>query len=199
MERNRRRYHDPKLGAWIEQVNQGQVAVTGEKNVVYSTVLGSCISACVRDPLIKVGGMNHFLLPVATKEISECDASSMALRYGNYSMDVLINEVLKHGGRRERLELKLFGGGNVMQSVSSMNIGHRNADFIEEYVRLEGLNLVSSDVRGTHARRVQYFPISGRARMMAIVDAENEVIFKNELRNRPRAEKTPTGDIELFD
>lgn len=199
MDSERRRYYDPKLGAWIEQVNQGQVSVTTEGNVVYSTILGSCIAACVRDPLAKVGGMNHFLLPVSTNDVPRSDATSMELRYGNYSMEVLINEVLKRGGRRERMEIKLFGGGNVMARVSSMNIGHRNADFIEEFVRLEGLNLISSDVRGVHARRVQYFPITGRARMMTIVDVDNETIFRNEMKNRPRAEKAPSGDIELFD
>jgi chemotaxis protein CheD len=199
MEAERRRYYDPKLTAWIEQVSQGQVAVTDESNIVYSTVLGSCIAACVRDPLAKVGGMNHFLLPVSTNDVPKSDATSMELRYGNYSMEVLVNEVLKRGGRRERIEVKLFGGGNVMQRMASMNIGHRNADFIEKYVQLEGLKLISSDVRGVQARRVQYFPITGRARMMAIVATENEDIFKNEMKNRPRAEKVPSGDIELFD
>lgn len=199
MESKPRRYFDRKVNAWIEQVNQGAIAVTGDDNVVLSTVLGSCIAACIRDPAIRVGGMNHFLLPVATTDISPVDAKSMALRYGNYSMDMLINEVLKRGGRRERLELKLFGGGNVMQRIANMNVGHRNADFIEEYVRLEGLTLISADLRGEQARRVQYFPASGRARMMLISGGERETIFKREMWNRPRAETTDACDIELFD
>lgn len=192
-----RRYMDPNLKVWVQQVAQGTMMVSDQKDLVLSTVLGSCISACIRDPLAGIGGMNHFLLPVGKAEQASGGGDGMALRYGNYAMDLLINEIMKRGGSKDRLEIKLFGGGNVVKGISG--VGHKNADFIEQYIESEGLKAVSKDLRGFAARRVQYFPVSGRARMMSIADNDGETVFMRELKDRPRVVESRGGDIELFD
>ena len=192
-----RRYMDPNLKVWVQQVAQGTMMVSDQKDFVLSTALGSCISACIRDPLAGIGGMNHFLLPVGKAEQASGGGDGMALRYGNYAMDLLINEIMKRGGSKDRLEIKLFGGGNVVKGISG--VGHKNADFIEQYIESEGLKAVSKDLRGFAARRVQYFPVSGRARMMSIADNDGETVFMRELKDCPRVVESRGGDIELFD
>lgn len=192
-----RRYMDPNLKVWVQQVAQGTMMVSDQKDLVLSTVLGSCISACIRDPLAGIGGMNHFLLPVGKAEQASGGGDGMVLRYGNYAMDLLINEIMKRGGSKDRLEIKLFGGGNVVKGISG--VGHKNADFIEQYIESEGLKAVSKDLRGFAARRVQYFPVSGRARMMSIAENDGETVFMRELKDRPRVVESRGGDIELFD
>src|SRR3546814_17612612 len=115
-----RRYRDRDLGNDAIKILPGEFQVTSE-DIVLVTLLGSCVSACLRDPLAGVGGINHFMLPEA-----EALGSSSA-RYGAYAMEVLINELLKRGARRERLEAKVFGGGTVTRGMTVAKVGPRNA------------------------------------------------------------------------
>ncbi|KAK0331538.1 hypothetical protein LTR94_028535, partial [Friedmanniomyces endolithicus] len=117
-------------------VGQGEHRVTDDPHVVLSTILGSCVSMCLRDPVARVGGMNHFLLPEASSADVGAEASR---RYGAYAMELLINEVLKAGGRRDRLEAKLFGGGRMFDGLR--DVGRANADFAERFLRDEGIQL----------------------------------------------------------
>jgi len=191
--REPRRFLNPQDGCWHVQITQGETHVSGVDNEVLTTVLGSCIAACIRDPLARVGGMNHFLLP-------EGDGKDRnAQRYGVNAMELLINGLLKRGATRNRLEAKLFGGANVLAGLS--DVGSRNAAFAEKFLRDEGIPVVGGDVRGNRPRRIQYWPFSGRARQLAMPVAESASVVERE-----RATVTATGrnnvedgnDVELF-
>lgn len=195
---SQRRFFDGNKQKWFVRVSQGDYYITSDSEVVLHTVLGSCISACIRDPVLGVGGMNHFLLPNADNiDMSAGGAEALALRYGNYAMELLINGLLKRGAARDRLEIKLFGGGNVVKGITG--IGHKNADFIEGYLAAESLKIASHHLRGFAARKVHYAPSSGKARMLLIADDSQREIFKKEMTRSVRVEETPSGDVELFD
>jgi chemotaxis protein CheD len=143
-------------------VIQGQFYVTDEAQVVLSTLLGSCVAACIRDPVACVGGMNHFLLP----GFDENSRSHEAERYGVHLMELLVNGLLQKGARRERLEAKLFGGARTVEGLS--DIGARNAAFAETFLKNEGINYIGGSLGGDNGRRVQFWPVSGRARQAVI-------------------------------
>ncbi len=151
-------YFDARMGANLVKVVIGQHAVSRGDDRILVTTLGSCVAACVRDPVALVGGMNHFLLPDLPEGREE--RSGGATRYGRAAMDTLIADIVRHGGSRDRLEIKVFGGARVI--ASRYDIGALNADFILSYIRREGLTLVGQDLGGSLARRVFYCPATGR-------------------------------------
>ena len=166
-------------------VGQGDHHVSSDPDVVLTTVLGSCVALCLRDPEAGVGGMNHFLLPEGAGA-----ESGAGRRYGAYLMEVLINDVLKAGGRRDRLEAKLFGGGRMFDSLS--DVGAANADFAEKFLADEGIPVVSRSLRGAGGRRIHYWPVSGRARQRVVTDG---AILPPAT---PPPPSVATGDLELF-
>ncbi len=174
------------------------VSKTGEMIV---TVLGSCISACIRDRKIGVGGMNHFMLPIQSSHASDArTAVNSALCYGNWAMEFLINEILKQGGIKKNLEVKLFGGGRVLASMSNIDIGARNIAFVTEYLQQEGLYVASKDLGSDHPRKVLYFPDTGSVKLKRLRTQANDTIQQREKEymDSMQKEKPPTGDIELF-
>jgi chemotaxis protein CheD len=195
----RRRYFDAALGMTVVQVLQGDYYVTSRKDEVLTTVLGSCIAACVRDPLTGCGGMNHFLLPESGGAGAAGQSISVRLRYGAFAMAQLIDDIVARGGRRDRLEVKVFGGGNVVVGLGV--VGHRNADFVEEYLASAGLQVAASHLRGTLPRRVQYVPRSGRVRMRELPAEIAGAVGEREHRRAPVvvASASVPGAIELFD
>lgn len=193
----RRRYYDPILKVNVVQVFQGDFFVSTRDGEMLATVLGSCVAACIRDPVAAVGGMNHFLLPDKGGDTNPDLPFSASLRYGSYSMEQLINGILAAGGRRERLEVKIFGGANVLAGLRG--IGHQNADFIERYLKAEGFKVTAADLRGNLPRKVQYFPSSGVARVKQIEDASAKTVFQRETAKKITAVQTQAGSIELFD
>lgn len=154
-----KRFLDPTLGRWNAQVVAGEYYVTRHDEAI-TTILGSCVSVCMRDPVIGVGGMNHFMLPG-----DDGRPSGNTLRHGLYSLERLINELVKHGGLRERFEVKLFGGGRVIGNGASGpdDVGQRNIDFVRTYLDDEGLRVAAESLGGTTARKLRYFPQSGVA------------------------------------
>ncbi|PCI62254.1 MAG: chemotaxis protein CheD [Kordiimonadales bacterium] len=195
-----RRYFDSKYKHMVVKLLPGEHYVSGEPSEMLVTVLGSCVSACIRDPETGIGGMNHFMLPEG--EPGDWRASNAVMRYGNHAMEILINEILRLGCPRNRLEIKVFGGGNVLGN-NSTNVGHRNADFVEEYLRNEGLIIASADLRGDCARRIHYYPASGKVdRLLMRRAADTQVFNKENSYRRGISKKTPPkdeSDIELFD
>lgn len=153
-------YFDREFAVDAVKLLPGEFFVTA-KPMLLTTVLGSCVAACVRDELAGIGGMNHFMLP------EEGDATrhdpAAAMRYGAYAMEMLLNELLKAGARRERLQAKVFGGGAVLANMTQLNIGERNADFVLRYLALEKVRVAAQDLRGGWPRRVNFFPATGRA------------------------------------
>ncbi len=180
--------HDPAYGADFRKIHviQGEFHVSDGEDVVLTTILGSCVAACIRDPVLGIGGMNHFLLPGATGD--------EGLRYGVQSMELLLDALLRKGARRERLEVKLFGGAHLFDGLS--DVGAQNSAFGEQFLRDEGLNYLGGSLRGDRARRVQYWPVSGRARQILLAPTESKV-FATE-RRRPVAKVEDAGALELF-
>lgn len=156
---SRRRYFDRRLNAMVVSVCQGDYYVTARSNELLTTLLGSCIAVCMRDPKTGYGGMNHFVLPAQSPHNG--NLPSATLRYGSYSIERLMNELVAKGAKRARLEIKVFGGANII--VGPRNFGHANADFVERYFAREGLRIVAKDLRGTVARRLRYSPVTGVA------------------------------------
>jgi len=194
------RFWDPQLDSWNVKILPGEYYVTRSEEAV-STVLGSCISACVRDPIRKVGGMNHFMLPedVSTGANNWLDpAIGLATRYGSYAMESLINDLLKLGATRERLEIKVFGGGRVLSGMT--DVGARNIEFVRSYLKLESYRIVAEDLGGTQPRKVVYFPASGRVKLRRLRPVENRIISHHEqLYLASIGKQTAGGDVELFD
>lgn len=194
------RYWDPQLDAWTVKILPGEYYVTRGDEAI-STVLGSCISACVRDPVMNVGGMNHFMLPedASSGPNNWLDPSiGLATRYGSYAMESLINNLLKLGATRERLEIKVFGGGRVLSGMT--DVGARNIAFVRGYIELEGYRIAAEDLGGTQPRKVVYFPASGRVRMRRLRPIENRIISHHEqLYLASIGSQAVGGDVELFD
>ncbi|WP_109105719.1 chemotaxis protein [Azospirillum sp. TSO35-2] len=189
------RYHDRRLGAEVVNIVVGGCVVTDDPNVVITTTLGSCVAACLYDPVAEIGGMNHFLLPDAG-----LDTVSLSSRYGATAMEQLINRLLRVTGRRDRLRAKLFGGANVnLNTLRTANIGQRNVEFVMEYLATEGIPTVSWDVGGAAPRAVRFFPTSGRSQRRLIGDESLHDIARSESSYMEHLRKTRIeGDIELF-
>jgi len=182
----------------VTTIHQGDCHVSRETDLTYSTVLGSCISACIRDREANVGGMNHFLLaePPNSHGGEKFGASA---RYGAFAMEQLLNMVLTRGtGRKANLEIKVFGGGNINSALN--DVGARNIEFVREFLANEGYQLAGADVGGTFARRVLFKPHSGRAFVKRLDSADNARIVKDELAlvTRRTPVRPPVDDIELF-
>ena len=192
------RYWDKVHEVDAAKILPGEFYVTREQELV-STVLGSCVSACIRDVSLGVGGMNHFMLPVDRS--AKLDENSESARYGNYAMEMLINGILKAGGLKKNLEVKIFGGGRVLSSMSSIDVGEQNIAFIKGYVELEKLTVVTEDVGDIYPRKILYFPQTGRVLMKKLRKVHNDTLEKREQNYRKQLKDTTTkasDDIELF-
>ncbi len=175
----------------------GEYFVTLNDEAIY-TVLGSCISACIRDRVSGIGGMNHFMLPMSLSADSwKASDNSASTRYGNFAMEHLINDILKNGGKRHNLEAKIFGGGRIIAHMT--DIGMRNIAFARDYLETEGLKITSEDVGDTFPRMVVYFPASGKVHVKRLRSLHNNTIVELETQYLNTIEKKPvSGDIELF-
>jgi len=194
-----KRYWDNSNQVFAAKLLPGEYYVTKEHELI-TTVLGSCISACVRDPIMGVGGMNHFMLPETTKERLMSGNEAVvgnAMRYGNYAMEHLINTILSHGGKRKNLEVKLFGGGKIVPTMS--DVGLKNVEFILEYIDAEGLKLLAQDLGDIYPRKVNFYPVSGKVKMKKIKDIHNETLAIREKRYGNSIKDMPVeSEIELF-
>lgn len=172
------------------KVLPGEYFVSGE-DVLIMTVLGSCIAACVWDGKARIGGMNHFMLPEGE------DGSG---RYGSYAMELLLNEMIKKGARRETMQAKVFGGGAVMAGFTTMNVGERNTKFVLDYLATERIPVVSQDVLDIHPRKVCFFPVTGKALVKRLAHAHPEALAVEERKGNAAtvAKSTSGGSVDLF-
>lgn len=196
------RYWDPALAHWNAKILPGEYYVTRNEEVI-TTVLGSCISACIRDPSANVGGMNHFMLP---EDSSSGDGNrwldpvgGLATRYGSHAMESLINELLKLGASRNRFEIKLFGAGRILASVT--DVGARNIEFVHEYLKTEGFRALAEDLGDIYPRRVAYFPTTGKVKVRKLRPLEATAIAERERKYLTDIGSVVSqgGDVELFD
>lgn len=191
-------YYDRYFEREAVKILPGEYYVTQQETMIV-TVLGSCISACVRDPYRGVGGMNHFLLP-SDERVDMDNPVAQSARYGAYAMELLINQLLKLGASRNRLEAKVFGGGNVLKGLTSHSVGERNAEFVERFLREESIPLLASDVAGDFPRKVYFFPDTGEVKVKKIRTLHNTTILDRESEYRMRLHRdSGGGDVELFD
>jgi chemotaxis protein CheD len=171
-----------KPGSTRLNIIQGECRVSGEPSLLLTTVLGSCVAACIYDPAQKVGGMNHFLLP------GNDDEDPKALRYGAYAMELLVNGLFSLGAKRERLRAKLFGGARLTPGL--WDVGHANVVFARQYLRREGIRYWGGSTGGALARKLQFWPHSGRARQALLSRGSGPEIVDVQV--------APEGEVELF-
>jgi len=162
-----------------------------DEDMLIMTTLGSCIAACLWDRNAKVGGMNHFMLP---------DGAGESGRYGSYAMELLINEMMKRGASRMTMEAKVFGGGQVISGMNTMNVGERNTSFVIDYLKTERIPIVSKDVLDIYPRKVCFLPGSGKAMVKRLAPAHPEALVQQERVAAQKAVPAATGggSVDLF-
>ena len=193
-----RRFWDPTHACMTVKVLPGEFYVSAQEELV-STVLGSCVSACIRDSERRIGGMNHFMLPepMSGERNDWSAAIGRAARYGSDAMEQLINTILKAGGRRDALTVKIFGGGRVLSQMT--DVGQRNIAFVKRYLETEGLALVAEDVGDIYPRQLQFFPASGRVRVRQLRSQRDAELAATEQCYLKRLANDPIkGEVELF-
>lgn len=178
-------------GQNVINVIQGEFHVSGRPDDVITTILGSCVSACIYDPVRQIGGLNHFLLPGTDPR------ERQNIKYGAYAMEKLINALLRKGAQRGNLEAKLFGGASVVRSLS--DIGKNNGEFAKEFLKDEGIRLVGGSLGGTQGRRIRFWPHTGRAQSMMMQATHDEPSFPAEIfRTKPVPIAPTAGEVDLF-
>jgi len=195
-----KRYWDKTNNMYAAKILPGEYYVTTNYELI-TTVLGSCISACIRDTLYGIGGMNHFMLPISKTDDGGGwggNPNSSSTRYGNFAMEHLINGILTNGGQRKNLEVKIFGGGRIISQMT--DVGANNIKFVKEYINAESLNLVSENVGDIFPRKVLYDPKTGKVKMKKLRSMHNDTIITRETSYSHQLEETPveTGEIDLF-
>lgn len=188
-------YFDANFKAEAVKILPGEYFATKD-NTLIVTVLGSCVSVCLRDPITRVAGMNHFLLP-ANKDLLNFNSDSA--RYGIYAMEVLINHLMKLGAARHRLEAKVFGGSNVLKQLRSNSVGAQNAEFVLAYLGAENIKISAQDLKGEYPRKVYFFPMTGEVKVRRLKSLHNTTILDRESEYQVKVAQTPTsGEVDLF-
>jgi len=186
-------FFDPSLAKQVTKILPGDYYATKE-DIVLSTVLGSCVAACIWDATIPVGGMNHFMLPDGQ---AEGDAPSA--RYGVFAMETLVNDLVKLGALRGNLRAKVFGGGRVLKHVTSINVGNKNSEFVMRFLRDENIPVLGHDLEGVWARKVNFFPLTARVLVKRIDPSDDVTLIRSEKEYSRTLKKQPVaGNIELF-
>lgn len=177
----------------------GEFYVTTSDEII-ATVLGSCISVCIRDEKLGIGGMNHFMLPENNKKEDDSwkyNKIDKAARYGSDAMEHLVNELLKNGGRKKHFEIKITGGGRIMEKMS--DIGKKNITFIKDYLNMEGYEINSEDVGEIYPRKVRYYPKTGKLQVKKLRSLHNDTIISRESDYKKHIEEDKIeGGVELF-
>ncbi|ANP45673.1 chemotaxis protein CheD [Candidatus Viadribacter manganicus] len=173
----------------VIHVVQGEYMIVRDPQVMLTTILGSCVATCLWDPIAEVGGMNHFLLPGEEEGVGE------EMKYGVNAMELLINGLLQQGAQRTRLQAKLFGGAHVVHNLS--DVGQKNAEFALRFLSMERIACTAQSLGGAQARRVRFWPTSGRAGQMLLASTHVEA-FSAERRRSPAPVNDAAGSVELF-
>lgn len=188
------RYHDRRFNIEAIKILPGEYYVTG-RNVLIVTVLGSCVSVCLYDKVARIGGMNHFMLP----DHHEGGVLSESARYGAYAMEILINNLIKAGASRKRLEAKVFGAGRVLSGLTHTDVGARNASFAMHYLDDEGIAVKANDLLGIYPRKVYFFASEGRVLIKKLKTLHNDTIVQREMEYEAMLEKVKVeGSVDLF-
>ncbi|QZA80641.1 chemoreceptor glutamine deamidase CheD [Deefgea piscis] len=189
-------YFDKNFDIEAAKILPGEYYVTG-RDMLLVTVLGSCVAACIRDPVTGIGGMNHFMLPESAESMAT--VNGLSTRYGTYAMEILINQLLKQGAKKTRLEAKVFGGGNVLRGFTVSNVGLKNSEFVKSFLSLERIPIVAEDLLDIYPRKVYFFAQTGRVLIRKLKEVHNNTIVEREKSYGARLTHIDDGgDIELF-
>jgi chemotaxis protein CheD len=189
------RYFDKNFNLEAVKILPGEYFATNDETLIV-TVLGSCVSVCLRDPILRIAGMNHFLLPANNDQLN---FNSDSARYGVYAMEVLINRMINLGASKSRLEAKVFGGGNVLKQLRTNSVGEKNAVFVQEYLETESIRVVAKDLLGEFPRKVYFFPLTGEVKVRKLRSLHNTTIIERESEYSVKVNQTPaSGDVDLF-
>ena len=193
------RFWDSRRKCYVAKILPGEFYVSISAELI-ATTLGSCVSACIWDEVLKIGGMNHFMLPETDQsenEINWGNQLSDATRYGNYAMEYMINEMLKQGADKSRLKAKIFGGAMVLDMKS--NVGHKNSMFVRQYMFMEKISVVSEDLGLEYPRKILFDPLSGQAWVKKIGHLNNNTLISREKEySKQLQHENSSGDVELF-
>jgi chemotaxis protein CheD len=188
-------YYDKQFDREAVKILPGQYYAAG-RDMLIVTVLGSCVSACLWDPVKRIGGMNHFMLPGSAQSGPAADAARM----GVYAMELLINRMLKLGAERGRLVAKVFGGASVLEGMDALNIGSQNSAFVIEFLREEGIAVVAQDLYDVCPRKVYFFPHTGKVKVKKLGAMRNDTLERRERDYLAALKDTPAaGDVEIFE
>lgn len=194
-----KRFYDKKNNALIAKILPGEYYVT-KQNEIIATVLGSCVSVCIRDKKNGIGAMNHFMLPEAQGEKkSKWTASPVdqSARYGTYAMEHMINDLIKHGGKRNNFEIKMCGAGRIISSMA--DVGAKNIAFIKKFLHNEGYDVLSEDLGDIYPRKVRYCPMTGKLLIKKMESMHNDrVVAQEEKLKHQICTDSSSGGIELF-
>ena len=189
-------YFDREHNSDAAKILPGEYYATG-REMVLVTVLGSCVCACIRDKVSRIGGMNHFMLPDSGQDKNNPMGESA--RYGVYAMEILINQLLKMGAKRGSLEAKVFGGASVLRGFTVANVGERNAEFVMQFLNTEKIPVVAQDLLDIYPRKVYFFPTKGLVRVKKLKQVHNDTIISRETEYKTRLHYSKLeGDVELF-
>jgi chemotaxis protein CheD len=189
-------YYDNRFKIDAVKILPGEYYATARPMLIV-TVLGSCVAACIRDKVNNIGGMNHFMLPFPG-DLGEPGQNSAI--YGRYAMEVLVNQLLEMGAKRENLEAKIFGGGNLLKSFTRNRVGERNANFVRDYLKQERIPILAEDLLDDYSRKIYFFPSHDRVKVKKLIRLHNDTIFEREREHRKRMmEKEITRvSVDLF-
>jgi chemotaxis protein CheD len=188
--------HAPEFSSSVRiHVVQGEQHVENDPNAMMTTILGSCIAACMWDPVRGIGGMNHFLLPGEESQVPDTGPTGSSARYGVHAMELLVNALLRRGAKRETLQAKLFGGARMIRGLT--DIGEMNATFAERFLKAEGIPVAGGSLRGNQGRRIQFWPVTWRARQV-LLRQDTLTVFQTEYQVSVSKPPSQTGAVELF-
>lgn len=161
------------------------------EDILVMTTLGSCIAACLWDRHAQIGGMNHFMLP---------EGAGDSGRYGSFAMELLINEMMKRGASKSRMEAKIFGGGAVIAGMNTINVGERNTNFVIDFLKIERIPIVSKDVMDVYPRKVCFLPKSGKAMVKRLAPTNTDALVQQDKAAAQQAQPVAStgGSIDLF-
>jgi chemotaxis protein CheD len=191
------RYFDREFQVDAVKILPGQYhASTGPGTI--TTVLGSCVSTCLWDPVERIGGMNHFMLP--GDGAAPNAAWTASARFGVYAMEVLINQMMRMGADRRRLVAKVFGGARVLAGFDKLDVGAKNAEFVLEFLKTEAIPVAAQDLLDVHPRKVYFFPATGKVQLKRLHVTPNDTVLQRREREylSEVSGKAGGGDIEIF-
>lgn len=194
------RHFNSKFQAEVIIIHPGEYYAT-EEDTIISTILGSCVAVALHDPTLRIGGLNHFMLPGSID--SKRGFNQESAKYGLFAMEILVNELLKRGANKRNLTAKVFGGGHVLHASTAGNVPRSNVEFAIEFLQTEGIPIKASDVGGTQARKLFFYPTTAKVLLKRIVSStavheveEEETEYLKRIREERNKKKR--GEVTLF-